>query len=87
MSWKLNDTKNFHKNFHDVLETGIRVEIKRLIFFHEQIKFEVAPKKEVVCDLGISTNQQGPGLHLVREVRIREKSVEKIFIRVNFKLQ
>ena len=46
MSWKLNDTKNFRKNFHDVLETGIRVEIKRLIFFHEQIKFELAPKKK-----------------------------------------
>ena len=28
MLWKLNEVKNFHKNFHGVLERGLRVEIK-----------------------------------------------------------
>ena len=29
MLWKLNETKNFRKSFHDVLERGIGIKIKR----------------------------------------------------------
>ena len=36
MSWKLNEAKNFHKNFHDVLERVVGVEKKcHITFFCE----------------------------------------------------
>ena len=64
MLWKLNEAKKFHKNFHDMLERRLGVEIKcHITFFHEQIELRVVPKKEVkkpwvlVFDLGISTNK------------------------------
>ena len=42
------EAKNFHKNFHDVLERGVEVEIKRhTTYFREQIELWVGPKKEV----------------------------------------
>ena len=64
MSWKLNEAKNFHKKFHDVLERVVEAEIKcHITFFCEQIELRVTPKKEVekprvfVFDLEISTNK------------------------------
>ena len=42
------EAKNFHKNFHNVLERGGCVEIKHHItYFREQIELRLAPKKEV----------------------------------------
>ena len=42
------EAKNFHKNFHEVLERGVEVEIKRhTTYFREQIELWVGPKKEV----------------------------------------
>ena len=42
------EAKHFHKSFHDILEKGGRVEIKRHItYFREQIELRLAPKKEV----------------------------------------
>ena len=38
MLWKLNEAKNFHGNFHDMLERVVGVEIKcHITFFREQI--------------------------------------------------
>ena len=42
------EAKNSHKNFNDVFERGIGVELKRHItYFRDQIKLRVGPKKEV----------------------------------------
>ena len=42
------ETKNFHKNFHDVLEKGGRGRNKTSYsYFREQIELPVAPRKEV----------------------------------------
>ena len=79
MVWKLNEVKNFHKNFHDVLERGVGVEIKcHITFFHEQIKLRVAPKTEVekpqvlVFDLGISTNKSTVSTLLGKSGKVKE---------------
>ena len=44
MSWKLNEAKNFHKYFHDLLERGVGVEIKRHItqFFKKEVEKPLA---------------------------------------------
>ena len=44
MSWKLNEAKNFHKYFHDLLERGVGVEIKRHItqFFKNEVEKSLA---------------------------------------------
>ena len=70
--------KNFHKNFHDVLERRIGVEIKDhyILPWANQVKScllrrsgisrGVHEKPQVlVYDLGLSTNQQGQGFHSV----------------------
>ena len=79
MLWKLNEVKNFHKNFYDVLERGVRVEIKCYItFFHEKIELRVAPKTEVekprvlVFDLGISTNKGTVSTLLGKSGKVKE---------------
>ena len=42
------EAKNFHKNFHDVLEKGGRGRNKTSYsYFREQIELPVAPRKEV----------------------------------------
>ena len=46
MLWKLNEAKDFHKNFHDMFERRVGVEIKwHITFFRKQIKLRVVPKK------------------------------------------
>ena len=79
MLWKLNEAKNFHNNFHDMLEMGLGVEIKcHITFFWEQIKVRVVPKKEVekpcilVFDLGISTNKGRVSTLLGKLGKVRE---------------
>ena len=53
MLWKLNEAKNFHGNFHDMLERVVGVEMKcHITFFREQIRLQVS-----VFDLGISTSR------------------------------
>ena len=79
MSWKLNEAKNFHKKFHDVLERVVEPEIKcHITFFCEQIELRVTPKKEVekprvlVFDLRIFTNKDRVSTLLGKSGKVRE---------------
>ena len=91
MSWKLNEAQKFHKNFHNVLERGVEVEIKcHITLFREQIKFRVVPKKEVekpwvlVFYLGISTNKGRVSTLLGKSGKVREKSGKNTFCPCKF---
>ena len=66
------ETKNFHKKFHNVLERRVEVEIKRHYILPWTNRVTSDPEKRsgicrgvhkkpqvLICDLGISTNQQG----------------------------
>ena len=76
--------KNVRKNFHDVLESWVGVAIKCHYIFPWTNRVKSGPYRRsgisykrgvhkkpqvLLCDLGISTNQQGERFHWVREVR------------------
>ena len=68
MLWKLNEAKNFHGNFHDMLERVVGVEIKcHITFFREQIRLQV-----LVFDLGISTSKERVSTLLGKSGKVRE---------------
>ena len=78
MLQKLNEAKNFHKNFHDVIERGVGVEIKcHIIFFVNKSNYEWSLKKKwknqvLVFDLGISTNKGRASTLLGKLGKLRE---------------
>ena len=78
MSWKLNEAKNFHKYFHDLLERGVGVEIKRHItqFFKNEVEKSLASP-----NIGCFSS---PWLHLGARISAPKKLKNNFFLNISY---